>query len=258
MSKNLAALYTTEIHHQLTHMATWRPTERLELGDLGVMEGDRFARRSTLQAEVGVSPGDVREGNQGSLSYRSNGAVEVIVGGGGKMADPGALLAKGGADIEVVFAKENAILLDMVGCTARQLEDQLALGSKILELWAENEWDPEWAVVTEVVEADSTTVLMSAGNKAAVSLKANAALEITEAISLADARLRLQRVRSSGIGFEALAARGATPLIRALRLQKAWWKRKPKIIEGLEAMETGEPLASGEEPIPYFDLLGYE
>jgi hypothetical protein len=253
---DLAENYTREIREHMAQLGTWRPNERLPLGALGVMVGDRFVRQSDLRQEFGLTLGVTQSTQEGNLSHHSEGGVNVKVGAGGEGTDPGSTLIKAGTDIHVTFLKQNAILLDLVDCISHRIEDQLTLGRQILQLWKEGLWKPEMCTVVELVEARSTTAILASGSKGGVSLKATAEAKISGAISLADARLGLQLVRSEGIGLELVAAPEATPLIRALRLKKNWWKRDPTVvIEGLDAMEGGEPLGE-EEHVSYFDLLG--
>jgi hypothetical protein len=253
---DLAERYTREIRDQMDQLGTWRPNERLSLGSLGIMDGDRFVRQSDLKSEFGLTPGASRAIQEGNLSYHSEGGVNVDVGVGAHATNPGSTLIKAGTEIEVAFVKENAILLDLVNCTSRRIEDQLTLRRQILELWKERRWKPEMCAVVELVEATSMTALLSGGSKAGVSLKTTAEAAVTGTISLADAHLGLQVVSSKGIGLSLVAAPEATPLIRALRLKKHWWERDAKMaVEGLEAIEKEEPLAV-KDHVSYFDLLG--
>lgn|GEM_PF-4558756 len=253
---DLAERYTSEIRDQLAQLGTWRPTERLALGALGTLVGDRFVRQSDLQTEFGLAPGASLKTDEGDISYHTEGGVDIEVGGGAHASDPGSTLIKAGTEIDVAFGKQNAILLDMVDCTSHRIEDQLTLGRQILELWKEKRWKPRMCTVTELVEARSTTALAASGASAGLSLKTTAAVKVADAISLADARLGLQMVRSKGVGLRTIAAPEATPLIRALRLKEVWWDSDPRlVVEGLDAVEKEEPLAE-EEHDSYFDLLG--
>lgn len=253
---DLPERYTREIRDQMDQLGTWRPNERLSLGSLGIMDGDRFVRRSDLKSEFGLTLGRSRAIDEGNLSYHSEGGVNVDVGVGAHGTDPGSTLIKAGTEIEVTFVKENAILLDLVDCTNHRIEDQLTLGRQILELWKEKRWKPEMCTVVELVEAKSTTALLSGGSKAGVSLKVTADAAVAGTVSLADARLGLRVMSSKGIGLSLVAAPAATPLIRALRIKKDWWERDPEIVvEGLEAIEKEEPLAV-DDHVSYFELLG--
>lgn len=257
MADSVATHYTDEIREELEHLGTWRPNEQLRLGDLGRMEGNRFIRQSTVEAELGLSVGEPRLFNEENLSYRSEGTVVDRLGGSGDVSDPGASVAGAGSEIEISFFRRNAILLDMMGCTSSQVEDQLMLGREIREIWRDGRWDPKWCVITELVQAQATTVLVARGSQASIGFKANAKVELGDTFSLADAGLSLTRVRSTGIEFELVAAPGATPLMRGMRLKKNWWRHDPKVeIEGIEAMSSEDPFDAEEDPLRYFDLLG--
>jgi hypothetical protein len=253
---DLAKRYTTEIKEHLSQLGTWRPNERLSLGALGVMDGDRFIRQSDMGKEFSLTLGETQATLEGDFSYQSEGGVAVEVGVGAKGADPGSTVIKAGTDITITFLRQNAILLDLVDCTAHRIEDQLTLCRQILELWGEGRWKPEMCTVVELVEAKSTTAIISSGSGGGVSLRTTADATVTGTISLADAHLGLQLVTSKNIGSKWVATPSATPLIRALRLKKSLWGRDPKVvIEGLDAVDGKEPLGE-EEHVSYFDLLG--
>jgi hypothetical protein len=253
---DLAAKYTTEIREHMTHLGTWLPNERLALGALGFMKGDRFVRQSNLKKEFGLAIGETEAFPQGNFSHYSQGGVKIELGVGAKGSDPGSTVIKAGTEIDVSFLKQNAILLDLVECTGYRIADQLTLARQILELWEERRWKPEMCTIVELVEAKSTTAIISDGSAGGVKLRATAQASVTDALSLADARLGLQTVSSENIGLQWLSTPDATPLMRALRLKKSLWKRDPKVvIEGLDAIASDEPLAEGEY-VSYFDLLG--
>jgi hypothetical protein len=220
------------------------------------MDHDRFVRQSDLGKEFSLTVGETQVIPEGDFSYQSEGGVDVKVGAGAKGADPGSTLIKAGTDVTVTFLRQNAILLDLVDCTAHRIEDQLTLGRQILDLWREGKWKPEMCTVVELVEAKSTTAIISSGSSGGVSLRTSADATVAGTISLADAHLGLQLVSSKNIGSKWIATPNATPLIRALRLKRSLWSRDPKVVvEGLDAFDERESLGE-EDHDSHFDLLG--
>jgi hypothetical protein len=253
MARDIAEQYTSELREELQHLAIWLPGDRVSLGDVGVMDGDRFIRQSTLAETVGLGLGGTRNAPWGGFSYRSEGAVSVSVGALAGAKDPVAAVGKAGGRVKVTFDREHAVLLEMRGGRRVAVEDQLHLQTQLTRAWERDAWKPEWCVVTEVVESAETTVLVSTQSKASIDLETDVALDPGGLASLADAKLGLRRSVSDGIGIEMLAEPGATPLFKALRLKKGFWGRSPKVVlEGLEPVSPDEDAA--EEQL--FDLLG--
>jgi hypothetical protein len=74
-------------------------------------------------------------------------------------------------------------------------------------------------VITELITADSATILISATEKAHIDLSAKGQVAPT-GLSLADASAGLQVTRSSGVATQILAAQKLTPLFRASGVRK--------------------------------------
>jgi hypothetical protein len=260
VSKALARSYTSELRDELSHLAAWLPNDRVELGAIGAMEGHRFIPLSTLKREIGIEIGSTRTvdgGDDGELTYCTEGAVDVSAGIDGKASDPSSAgLVKAGAGVEVSFSKKHAVLLALTGCRATRVEDQLDLQRRIVEKWEQGDWQEEWCAITEVVEADCATVLASTAKGARIGLVGSAALEAGDILSLAKAGLKLRRAHGKQVGLRVLAQRQTTPLLKGLRLKERFWGKKPKlIIEGLDA-EDADPFAGEELPSAFFDVLG--
>jgi hypothetical protein len=255
-TQNLASAYTEEIRDELSYLGTWLPDDQMQLGDMGVLVGQRFVRSSTLTAELGLDVGGTRELAQGDLKYHSRDAVTVSFKAQGVAPDPGLGLAQADAGVVVRFSRANAVLLEMRGRRVVSVEDQLTLGRGILRAWADGKWDPEWCVVVEAVSGDATTVLVAAEADACFELRASGQISAVD-VSLVEAGAGFQRVGSQKVGIDVVGKAEATPLLKALRLKKHFWTRDPKVVEaGLEALPPGDPFGQSDVDEAPFDLLG--
>jgi hypothetical protein len=76
-------------------------------------------------------------------------------------------------------------------------------------------------VVTHVAEAGATTVVISGGKKAAISLEASS--EAIEAIRLGEAGAALSVKSEKSIGLKTVTQQGLTPLVGLMKVQPRYW-----------------------------------
>ncbi len=69
------------------------------------------------------------------------------------------------------------------------IKDTTAIGNQVLELYKEGKWNKHWAIITELVKADSATVLISNSANGKIELKANANVN-APSIDIADAEFK--------------------------------------------------------------------
>ena len=48
-----------------------------------------------------------------------------------------------------------------MNCYADEIEDKVAVGRVLVELYQKSEWDLGWSVIDTVIRADSSTILVS-------------------------------------------------------------------------------------------------
>jgi hypothetical protein len=243
--------YTREVRNRFGYSATWAPTLEIRLGDVGRLQDYEFEPVTSL-ADLGLPFGERAGSATASLDYTSAQGVSFAIKAAGELPPLGSGLAAADVRIVISFNAEHAIVLQAAGCVTASIDDQRDVGERILARYESGEWDEDYVVVTEVMRADRTTVLISSSNDGSVAFRTKASVELGP-LSLASADVDLHITRSSNIGTQIVAAGALTPLFRAYGVRKRW-------LRPAEVVRRGEPAPSPPPngPTTMFDEVDYE
>ncbi|MGA5897124.1 hypothetical protein [Streptomyces venetus] len=214
---SVSARYTKELRNRFGYSATWVPTLRVELGDVGRMAGYRFERLGRL-ADFGMHFETRSSRTMGTIAYASSGGVEVEVGGTASAAS-GPWDVPAGAAMSIKFSREGAVWFQAEACAAEAIEDLLALEARILSLSDEGEWQDDLVVVTEVIRAEQGTVLISDAGQGGIELRSQAGTPDVEG------RTALRVTASRNIGTQVVGHGDLTPLFRAKGVRRRLLRR---------------------------------
>lgn len=230
--------YTRELRDNLNYTATWLPNLQLKLGDVGVLSKYEFTYRTNLK-NLGIPFQEGKPGSAATYSYLSSDSVKRDIKLAGTAPAAGSMLADVDAGISFSFSRKDAVVFLATGCTVRTIANQEPIKRAILEAYGNGAgtWEQDYVVVTELVSAASTTIIISEGSAGQFELRAKAGLNPTfEAINT-DGNFTL--AHEAQIGFNCLAAAGVTPLFRCLGLRIGWFR---------DDVVTRDRLVSGETP----------
>lgn len=215
---NVNEQYTSELRTRFGYSATWLPNTHVELGDVGILRNYEYERVRTLR-DFSVYFETRSDAATGMLDYTSADSVSVVVKAAG--AAPAGLGAatnlKG--NLEVSFNREHAVFFQASGCTTTSIADQHQLAQSLLDLYQALEWPEEYVVVTEVVNADRATVLVSSGSDALIEFAVDSGVALGQ-YALVDASAHVNIARSTNIGTQIVAQGGLTPLFKAKGIRK--------------------------------------
>jgi hypothetical protein len=256
MSK-LWSLYTSQIHQQLRYRGTWLPSSPIELGTVGVMrDGVLDPMTSLVHLEI---PYETRfdPAPDGSLDFRSAGAVGVTVKAAGSANQAFSALAGADAGMLISFSRRGGVYLQMRGITIERVEDKHALSVDLLDavFAAEDRlrWKRDWVVVTDVVRAEVATVIVSQDASGQLELKAQGQIGTG---GLVDAGAAFSVVREQGVGVCLLASADLMPLYNGLRVKRNFWTLYDEIRPASEAFDEDaedvfedlDPAGDADEP----------
>jgi hypothetical protein len=166
------AQYINELKDHFRYGVAWLPSRKLNLGDVGVIDDDEFVPLGSL-SRFNI-PFDVQKSDAAvDLKHYSKNSVSVAFKAKGAASMPGSTLASADAGVVVEFSDEDAVAFEAAGCRETRIVDQIKLGATILDLYHKDKWPSDWVVITELVEVDSLTVLISSSNKGKVEIKVN-------------------------------------------------------------------------------------
>lgn len=215
--KSAQKQYTDEMKKEFGYYATWNPGLPLKLGDIGTFNDNLFTRLSNLEdlgIEFEIRPDETKT----HLEYNSQGSVSVTTKTSGTIAPQGSVLTDMDAGIIVEFSKEHSSLFKAKNTTSPSIKDSIKLGNQILELYKEGKWNKYWVIITELVKAESATVIISNSSNSKIELKANANIDALN-FDIADAEFKFSTQFSRDLDTKIISAESLTPLFKIMGIK---------------------------------------
>jgi hypothetical protein len=249
--------YTDELYKQFHYFATWLPGAPLELGAIGILKNNEFTKVSNLKNE-GIEFEIEDDVTKSDLEHATNGAVSITTKLSGTVPAAGSVLANADAGFTVEFSQENAILFKANGTLTPRINDQIKLGKEVIKRYEQGKWDKDWVIITELVKADSATIIISSSEKGKVELKAKADIS-TAKLDIADASLNLECTFSKDLSTKIITEQGITPLFKLSRIKSRLFL--PPVFRARKVMSTDyiTPERALQSPdLLYFDNADFD
>lgn len=218
--KKAYKVYTEAIrNHFKVFFANWPIGEPVKLGDYGIMSGKIFIREGNIvndynlqfQPRIGLS--------RDNYYFKSTDSVKVEFFPKGSYIQPG--MPRISASMEIGFANEEAVFFNAAGIKNHSIESSAKLGETILSMFKEGKWSEKRVIITRLVQADSTTIIISGKTNASISLDAKGAA--IPNIDLADTSIKLAVSVDNGIGFKIITEGGYFPMIGISGIKAKRW-----------------------------------
>lgn len=243
--KSAQKQYTNEMKRKFGYYATWNPGVPLQLGDVGIFKNNVFTKISDLESFQITF--DIREDQtEVDLEHSSQGSVSVTTKLSGTVAPHGSVLADADAGIVVEFGKDNSTLFKANKTVSPTIKDTIQLGNIVLELFKQGKWNKNWAIITELVKAESATIIISNSSNSKIELKANANVD-APSFDIADANFEFSTLISKGLETMIIAAEGITPLFKCMGIKTGIFVPPVFRAKGINAFDLLTPDAAKEK-----------
>ena len=143
--------------------------------------------------------------------FQSSSGVRVTFKARGQASDAFESIGKASAGALVEFGRTGAAVVSAPSCIINKIVDIRSLERQLSHV---ESWDRNYVIVTEVVMADTATILISNSDSSRIELRAQARGSLQGA-GVAELSSGFRAVSSSGIGIEIVAEGGLTPFYRA-------------------------------------------
>ncbi len=217
---NPSKFYLSHMHTQTKYRATWDPTKQLKIGYIGKLENGVLNIYSSLGKE-GIAIESSVEENGSSMDYTSHDSVSITAKISGTAPAAGSVLSETDAGFSFEFSGDNSIVFQTGNHRTHQLINLAEIEEAILEKYREGNWAKDWVIVTEVIEVDAATIIISNSSNGRLELKASASIGLNK-MTLTDAALNLSVAREQGSTLKYIAQNGLTPLYRVMGLRSPW------------------------------------
>lgn len=208
--------YLNEMHTKFKYYAAWLPGISLRLGDVGIInDQNQFVPKTSLKNK-GITFEVLEDAKKDDLKYVSTGGVSISMKAAGELMAGTKVLKPADIGFVAEFGHDNAIVFQADGVVSSRIEDIDRLTDEIAAKAEKNEWKKEWVVITELIAADSSTILISNSNNARVEIKAKADVP---GLNIASADAGLGVAFESGMHTTLVAKNGLTPLFNVAKLE---------------------------------------
>lgn len=246
----LGRVYSRAVHEETAWWGTFPPILPLQVGDyLDFESSGSIVRLGSTYDWPGwrASLPDETVNLDGSETY-SYGATRNRVASAGAGASAGGVALTAGVQLD--FTHEAGFVLDYVGAKWQRYRNVDAAKEWVLGLAKTGQWPADQVLVTEVLVADSATVVASRERASGVKLEVGVEIPSTAPINLADPELKLTASTTSGAAIVSLCA-SSTPLYHCVRVSKDWlgrWNAR------LLAADAPDDLTDAFEEAPFDDV----
>lgn len=208
--------YAKNIFEKFGYIANWFPNSKINLGDIGVMDGYNFKQISSLdESKLNFTIRDSEKSVDFSYSFQAeltsefNAKVEVL-----NSIEAGGL--------KINFTNSGSFVFEATNCVVTQIENKLTLGEEIKKLYKNNNWQLEWVIIDTIITSGSSTILISNSNNSELELSASANIP---KISLTDAGIGLKIKSQKGELTKFIAAQGLSPLFKTSKVKSSFLSR---------------------------------
>jgi hypothetical protein len=209
--------YTEELRQKFGYHATWNPGLPLQLGDIGIFRDNIFTRLSNLR-DQGIAFEVRKDPTKTPLEHQTEGSISVTTKLSGTAAPAGSVLTRADAGIIVEFSREHATLFKAVNTTSPSIKDAIGVGEQVLKQYRAGKWNKKWVVITELVKAESATIIISNSTDGKIELKANVRID-KPGLDISDAGIQWSTRFSRGLETRIISAEGLTPLFRIMGMK---------------------------------------
>lgn len=220
---NATRFYLQEIYDKsVGYRPNWEPNKPLRIGDVGILEDNVFTVVGSLE-KMGI-PMEVRtdESEAEIIDLSSENGFEIKTKAKGQVDPATPALGEMDAGFHVDFKREKSILFRIKGYKTHLIENLMSISQEIKKRYQNEEWEPEWVIINELLEANSATIMMSSEGSVSVGLKAKADVGL-ENLDIADADVELGADSGGKLALSIVGKKGITPLYRAVGIKRSFF-----------------------------------
>ena len=217
-------LYLKQIQEQFRYRPIWPPSKPLEVGVIGKIPRGIFTNFTTIEKELGVKP-EIQSTYKKDdvLEFETSGSVQTTLKFKGDAKPQNAqYLGEADAGVVIEFNSGDAVLFKLKGYHTHQIMNLGEIQEAVVAKYKAKKWDKEYVLITEVIEADGATILISKNSGAKIELSANASAGGKE-LNIADASLGWEMKSERSMATKVIAQSSITPLYLAMSIRSSWF-----------------------------------
>lgn len=208
--------YGASIRKETAMFANWPPNSPREIGDFGRVDGALFQFFGRLDPEEIQALGSRESPSPAGydIMIKSTRSLKAHV-----SAEAKAKVADGKALLEIKFTSDDGVVFTAPSITITEITNMQTLGHLLNERRLKGSWDMDHAVVVQISQADSATILLSNQEGAAIDFEVAANVPVdAQLVATLDAGASV--VDSRGVGIKIIGQGPLTPLFKLAYLKR--------------------------------------
>ncbi len=209
--------YMQHMNAKTGYRATWDPGRPLQIGQIGKL--DRFGVFTVYSslAKEGINAEVLTDVSASELDYTSSNEVTINFKAAGKAPTVGSALTEAEAGFNIQFNSERGVVFKCSGYKTHQITNIGEIEDQIKAKFRDKNWEKDWLIITQLIEAENATIIISNSANGNLDLKAAAGIGKAE-MSLTDASLGLTVAKERGSTLKFISQSHLTPLYRVMGL----------------------------------------
>lgn len=209
--------YLTQVQKNLGYRATWEPHRPMKIGTYGKIHQGIFSEYGhTDEFNIPLSIDKLKTNNQ--LAYKSEEKGSYTLKAKGEINPLFQNISSAESGVLIIFKKENSIVFKIQGITYFTLKNKVELAEEIDKLTLSGKWDPSFLIISETLQAEQASVLLSKKKNSELEIKYD--FEVgTEKTNWADINLFGEILRSQGMSLQFTTSSVTTPLYKLSKLK---------------------------------------
>lgn len=201
----LIEFYTNSVNKKTGYFAAWPINSTIKLGDYGKLNGKLFVKHGNIidmfHINVIEQPGI---GTVKEYSFKEGKNVSMI-------ANAGVSDGNISSSIEIKFEGECGVFFSIDGCSYSEVRNFQEVGERVIEQYISSNWDEDFVLVTDLVKADASTIVISNGDNAEIKLGFDT--QGTSVIDSINSNSNISIMNQANIGLHLIAKDNLIPLI---------------------------------------------
>lgn len=208
--------YLQQVQKNLGYRATWEPHRPMKVGTYGKIHQGIFSAYGHIDdLNITHTVDKLKTSNQ--LTYKSEEKGSYTLKAKGEINPLFQKISTDEAGLLIIFKKDNSIVFKIQDITYFTLQKKAEIAEKLHKLSLVNQWDTSYLMITETLQSEKTSILLSKKKNSEVEIK----YENGGNTGIIDIDFFGEIIRSKGMSLQFTTSSDSTPLFKLSRLKVA-------------------------------------
>lgn len=208
--------YLQQVQKNLGYRATWEPHRPMKVGTYWKIHQCIFSAYGHIDdLNITHTVDKLKTSNQ--LTYKSEEKGSYTLKAKGEINPLFQKISTDEAGLLIIFKKDNSIVFKIQDITYFTLQNKAEIAEKLHKLSLVNQWDDSYLMITETLQSEKTSILLSKKKNSEVEIK----YENGGNTGIIDIDFFGEIIRSKGMSLQFTSSSDSTPLFKLSRLKVA-------------------------------------